>query len=208
LAATGVRPEGVVLGAVVGGFVGNRLGREAVYCPPVEYYTQPEGRSYGEISLGSREAAPVMAPGHADGYSYSAQGGVEPAYVPPAPVAPAYSQPVHAQPAYVPPTYAPPSYALPIYALPSYAPPAPMVQPYHQPAQVPVQAIATPGGWYAPSAASYYGRERGGPGAPVVSSWSSGYSQTSSYSYGPVLVPAPTTHGPAQAMPCGAVICR
>jgi hypothetical protein len=175
LAASGVRPEGMVLGAVVGAFVGNRLGLEAVYCPPPEYYTQQEGRAYGEVANPYQPQA-----------SY---------------VAPQYQQPqVHAQPAYQPPGYQPqPRYSQPVYAQPVYA-----QSDYTQPPQAPQSHTD----WYAPSAASYYGRERSGVIAPAQAIPPAPYAvpragyapiQTlpccgavsQSYSYGPVYQPAP-----------------
>jgi hypothetical protein len=192
LAASGVRPEGVVLGVVVGGLVGNRLGREAVYCPPADVYTQSGGRSYGEETGYREEAAPEMAPAHGPDYAHG----------------PRHPMPRHdLQPEYAQPAYAPQGYQAGAYGHPTA--PAPHLGPAQPP-----HGASSADGWYTPSPASYYGRERGGPVAPVAT-WSSGYSQSSSsysqsssYSYGPVLIPAPGGFAPSPSMPCGPVICR
>lgn len=183
LAAAGVRPEGVVLGAVVGAFVGNRLGREAVYCPPPEYYTQQQGRAYGEVA-NPYQPQPHSVQHQHQQHDYAPQGHAPQGYV-----QPAYQPPVHQQQVAPPPRYAQPVLAQPVYQ--------------HQ-AQV--QQSSTH--WYAPSPTSFYGRERSGVVVPV---WSApptphavprvGYAPvqsipccaaiTQSYSYGPVYQPAP-----------------
>lgn len=48
VAASQVRPEGVILGSVVGLFTGATVGAVATACGPKETYVQSYGRSYGE----------------------------------------------------------------------------------------------------------------------------------------------------------------
>jgi hypothetical protein len=149
LAATAVRPEGVILGTVVGAIVGSSLGNAAVDCTPRPLYTQSHGRSYG-----------------ATGYDYGNQGG----YAQPAPVyynqAPNYQQaPVYQPPVYQPapvyqaPVYQAPVYQQPVYQQPVYQAPAPVYEaPVYQSSHVVVGED-----WYQPSPQSYYGQERRGP---------------------------------------------
>lgn len=96
IAAAGVRPEGIVLGAVVGGILGANFGKETVYCGDDHDYTQKGGRSYGDNN--------GQYNGHANQWGYDAGW-----YVPSANSyygqerAVYAAQPVYAQPAYVQP---------------------------------------------------------------------------------------------------------
>lgn len=64
IAAAGVRPEGIVLGAVVGGILGAKIGKETVYCGDDHIYTQKGGRSYGDNG--------AQYNGHANQWGYDA----------------------------------------------------------------------------------------------------------------------------------------
>lgn len=66
IAAAGVRPEGIVLGAVVGGILGANIGKETVYCGDEHNYTQNGGRSYGDNGNGTQYN------GHANQWGYDA----------------------------------------------------------------------------------------------------------------------------------------
>jgi hypothetical protein len=223
LAATAVRPEGVILGTVVGAIIGSSLGNAAVDCSPRPLYTQQNGRSYGAsgYDYGNQATyAPPPAPvyyNQAPVYQSSGQSGYgledrrAYSYQAPAP------QPVYQAPAY----QQAPVYQAPVYQQPVYE------APVHQ-----AQQVVVGEDWYQPSSQSYYGQERRGPlvaapsayGRPdyvpqdsYVGSQAQAQTVVVTQTYqagGPVYAPAPQYYqgGPVVMAPpgalCGYQMCR
>lgn len=137
LAATSVRPEGVVLGTLVGAVIGASVGRQTIDCNP-HNYTQDQGRAYGEERYEGRsygEYSSYDGQGYAPQSAPEAHGGYQGWYEPSR--YGYYGQ----QSGYM--NYAPPQAQVQYYQTPVQYVPTPQYVP-------PVQYIQQPAPYYPP----------------------------------------------------------